>query len=84
MGAGVIAQRRGYRIAPVIWTTGLAIAATTAYLRMAADRHSFTDVLVGGAIGALGGALIPRLTGSLPPRVAVVPQPGGLALVGRF
>ena len=84
VGAGVIAQRRGYRLAPAIWTTGLAIAATTAYLRMAADRHYFTDVVVGSAMGALGGALIPRLTGSLPPRVAVAPQPGGLALVGRF
>ncbi len=84
VGAGVIAQRRGYRLAPAIWATGLAIAATTAYLRVAADRHYFTDVLVGGAVGALGGALIPRLTGSLPPRAVITPQPGGLALVGRF
>jgi membrane-associated phospholipid phosphatase len=84
VGAGVIAQRRGYRLAPVIWATGLTVAATTAYLRMAADRHYFTDVLAGGAVGALGGALIPRLTRSLPGRTAVVPQPGGLALVGRF
>jgi membrane-associated phospholipid phosphatase len=84
VGAGVIAHRRGYRLEPVIWASGLAIAATTAYLRMAADRHYFTDVLVGGAAGALGGAFIPRLTGSMPPRAAVVPQPGGLAVVGSF
>jgi hypothetical protein len=84
VGAGLIAGRRGYRLAPVIWTSGLAIAATTMYLRMAADRHYLTDVLAGGALGALGGALIPRLTGSLPPHAAVVPQPGGPAIVGRF
>jgi len=84
VGAGVIAHRRGYRLEPVIWAATLAIAATTGYLRMAADRHYFTDVLVGGAAGALGGAFIPRLTGSMPPRAAVVPQPGGLAVVGSF
>jgi hypothetical protein len=84
VGAGVIAHRRGYRLEPVIWASTLAIAATTGYLRIAGDRHYFTDVLVGGAAGALGGAFIPRLTGSLPPRAAVVPQPGGLAVVGSF
>lgn len=84
VGAGIIAERRGYRLAPVIWASGLAIAATTGYLRMAADRHYATDVLAGAAAGALGAALIPRLTGSLPPRATIVPQPGGLALVGRF
>lgn len=84
VGAGVLAQRRGYQLAPVIWGTGLALAATTAYLRMAADRHYFTDVLVGGAVGVAGALLIPRLTGSLPARAAVVPRPGGIALVGTF
>jgi membrane-associated phospholipid phosphatase len=84
VGSGLIAQRRGYRLAPVIWASGLAIAATTGYLRMAADRHYATDVLVGAAAGALGAVLIPQLTGSLPPRATIVPQPGGLALVGRF
>ena len=84
VGTSLIAQRRGYRLAPVIWASSLAIAATTAYLRMAADRHYLTDVLAGASSGALGGALIPRLTGSFPERMAVVPQPGGLALVGQF
>jgi hypothetical protein len=81
---GVIAQRRGYRLAPVIWSTGLAIAVTTVYLRMAADRHYFTDILAGSTVGALAGVLLPRLTRSLPPRATLVPQPGGVALVGRF
>lgn len=84
VGAGLLAHRRGYRLEPVIWGTGLALAAATAYLRMAADRHYFTDVVAGGAAGALGAALIPRLTGSLPAGTAIVPQPNGLALTGQF
>lgn len=84
VGAGTLAQRRGYRLAPVIWASGLAIAVTTGYLRMAADRHYLTDVLTGAAVGTLGGLFIPRLTGSLPPRATIVPQPGGLAIAGSF
>jgi len=84
VGAGAIAHRRGYRLGPVIWASGFAIAAATGYLRMAADRHYFSDVLTGAAVGTLGGIFVPRLTGSLPPHTAVVPQPGGVALVGSF
>jgi membrane-associated phospholipid phosphatase len=84
VGAGAIAHRRGYRLAPVIWASGLVVAAATGYLRMAADRHYFTDVLTGAAVGTLGGIFVPRLTGSLPPHTALVPQPGGVALVGSF
>ena len=45
--AGTIAQMRGYRIAPALWGVGLPIAFATSYLRVAADRHYFTDVLGG-------------------------------------
>lgn len=84
VGAGMLAQRRGYRLAPVIWAAGVTAAAATAYFRMAADRHYLTDVVTGGAVGALAGIFIPRLTGSLPARATLVPQPGGLALTGAF
>jgi membrane-associated phospholipid phosphatase len=84
VGAGMLAHQRGYRLEPVIWGTGLALAASTAYLRMAADRHYFTDVLTGAAIGSLGAIFIPRLTRSFPGDTSIVPQPNGLALVGRF
>jgi membrane-associated phospholipid phosphatase len=57
--AGTIAQRRHYRLAPLIWALGMTLAATTAYLRVAADRHYLTDVLVGGGIGSLVGFLNP-------------------------
>lgn len=84
VGAGIIAHRRGYKIEPYIWGAGLTLAATTAYLRMAADRHWFSDVLVGAAAGTLGAIFIPRLTGSLPGHAALVPQPNGVAISGRF
>jgi membrane-associated phospholipid phosphatase len=82
--AGTVAQRRHYALAPVIWATGLGLAATTAYLRIAGDKHYLSDVVAGSALGAASGVLIPRLLGSLPRDVTVVPAPGGLALLGSF
>jgi membrane-associated phospholipid phosphatase len=84
VAAGTVAERRGYKLAPVIWVTGLALAGTTAYLRIAADRHYLTDVMTGGAVGAAFGFLFPRLTGSLPAEVSIVPSHNGLALAGSF
>jgi membrane-associated phospholipid phosphatase len=82
--AGTVASQRGYELAPVIWASGLGLAATTAYLRIAADRHYGSDVLCGSALGLAAGLLIPRLSGSLPPEVRVVPTGDGVAVVGRF
>jgi len=82
--AGFVAHRRGYGLEPVIWATGLTLAASTAYLRIAGDKHYFTDVTAGGALGVLAGYAIPRLTGSLPDSVALTPTPNGVALVGSF
>jgi len=84
VSAGVVAHRRGSALEPVIWATGLAFAATTSYLRMAADEHYLTDVLAGAAWGIASGLLIPRLTHSLPDNLSVVPQGRGLAVAGRF
>jgi membrane-associated phospholipid phosphatase len=82
--AGTVAQRRHATLAPVIWATGLTLATTTAYLRIAADKHYLSDVLAGGALGAAAGVFVPRLLHSLPRDVAIVPAPAGLALVGSF
>jgi membrane-associated phospholipid phosphatase len=82
--AGVLAHRRGYGLEPVIWATGMTLAASTAYLRIAGDKHYLTDVTTGGALGVLAGIAIPRLTGSLPDDVAVVPSGNGVAVVGVF
>ncbi len=41
--------------------TGLAIASTVGLLRVLADRHYVTDVLVGASVGILSGWLVPWL-----------------------
>ena len=52
---------RGYRLAPLVWIAGGVIAFTVSYLRIAADRHYFTDVTVGAALGIGTGIAIPLL-----------------------
>jgi len=59
--SGVVASMRGYRLAPLVWAAGLTLGVATAYTRMAADRHYFTDTLAGAAIGTLVGAAVPLL-----------------------
>jgi membrane-associated phospholipid phosphatase len=57
--SGTIATMRGYRWAPLVWTIGGGMAATTAYLRIAADKHWLTDVLVGLVVGGAIGFAVP-------------------------
>jgi membrane-associated phospholipid phosphatase len=79
--AGTVSELRGYRSAPWVWGAGMTLAATTGYLRIAADRHYLTDVLVGAAVGTALGVALPRLMhgredeGAAPPaaRSAAVP-----------
>lgn len=59
--SGTVATMRGYRYAPLIWGTGMAIAATTGYLSIAADRHYLTDVIAGAVLGSAFGVGIPYL-----------------------
>jgi hypothetical protein len=61
VAAGTVASLRGYRLAPLVWGTSLPVALVTGYLRIAADRHYFTDVLVGAVAGAAVGFLVPYL-----------------------
>jgi membrane-associated phospholipid phosphatase len=59
VAGGTIATMRGYRLMPWIWTGGLVVAIATAYLRIAADRHYLSDILVGVAAGSATGFVIP-------------------------
>ncbi|WP_437806240.1 phosphatase PAP2 family protein [Sorangium sp. So ce1078] len=59
--SGTVASMRGYRAAPWVWAQGMALAALSGYLRIASDRHYFTDVLTGAALGSAAGVLIPYL-----------------------
>lgn len=57
--SGVVASMRGYRLAPLVWAAGLVLGVATAYTRIAADRHYFTDTLAGAAIGTVVGGGVP-------------------------
>jgi membrane-associated phospholipid phosphatase len=61
VSTGSLASLRGDDGKEWVWASGLAFAAATSYLRVAADRHYLTDVLAGAAIGATVGWVVPRL-----------------------
>ena len=79
--AGVIAHWRHYKTEPYIWGAGIALSLTTEYLRIAADKHYLSDVIVGGLLGVGAGLLVPRL---MRRELAIVPVSNGAALVGQF
>ncbi|HEY2512712.1 MAG TPA: phosphatase PAP2 family protein [Polyangiaceae bacterium] len=57
--SGTIGELRGYRWAPLAWGVGGAFAATTGYLRIGADKHWLTDVVVGALVGVGIGVALP-------------------------
>ena len=59
--SGTVATMRGYRLAPVIWGTGLTLATTVGYLRIAADKHYFSDVVTAAVIGSIVGVGMPLI-----------------------
>jgi membrane-associated phospholipid phosphatase len=61
VATGTVAWLRGYRWAPWIWAAGLTVATSIGYLRMAADKHYFTDVFVGAVMGSTFGFGVPYL-----------------------
>jgi len=61
VSGGMVATLKGYKSAPYIWATGLTLAAATGYLRIAADRHYFIDVMTGAVWGTAAGLLVPWL-----------------------
>lgn len=88
-----VAKLRGYRDPWFVLAMGLPPATVVPLLRMGADRHYLTDVLVGAAAGSAIGAATPFL---LHPRVdgdgsrdrpiswRLLPHPGGLSVAGDF
>lgn len=84
--AATIASLRGYRNAWLVWAVGLPLAASTAILRLAADKHWMTDVLLGSALGLATGILMPTLLHRRigPIEARVTPMANGMALTGRF
>lgn len=80
--AGLLAHWRGASTEPVIWGVGLPLAAATAYLRIAGDKHYFTDVTMGSLIGVAAGLTIPRLMRHH--GVVVMPTGTGVSVAGGF
>ena len=86
VASGTVATLRGYRMAPVVWATGLATASMTGWLRIAADKHYFTDVLAGMLVGSAVGVAVPVLHAVGSPAqseaagVYASPLPSGIAL----
>jgi membrane-associated phospholipid phosphatase len=72
--SGTVATLRGYRLAPVIWGTGLTLASTVGYLRIAADKHYFSDVMTAAIIGSIVGVGVPLVFHS--PQDAKTPSVG--------
>ena len=87
VSSGTIASMRRYRWAPAVWAAGLVAAASVGYLRIAADKHYLSDVLVGAGMGSAFGFAVPYLFHRRAPPVAIAPTPGGgtqLVFVSRF
>ena len=81
--SGTVSSLRGYRLAPLVWAAGLTMAASVGYLRMAGDKHYFSDVMTGVVVGCLIGAGVPLLFHSAKSSAdANPPSPSGLALSG--
>ncbi len=82
--AGTVVSMRARRYAPIVWATGLTLATAAGYLRIAADRHFFTDVLTGVLVGGAAGVLIPWLAhrplAGTDARLSLAPTRDGLAL----
>ncbi len=79
--AGTVAWMRRYPGYPWIWASGLTIATTTAYLRIAGDKHYFTDVLSAAASGTAIGFLVPFLF-HRPARAGVALRPSIYPVAG--
>lgn len=72
--AGRIAHLRDSRHEKAVWITGMALAGASGYLRIAADKHYLTDVLVGAATGsAIALLVVDSHRKSVPDEVALSP-----------
>ncbi|WP_273447667.1 phosphatase PAP2 family protein [Neolewinella agarilytica] len=74
------------RLKPYVWGLAATIPAVTGYLRIRAARHFPSDVLVGYALGASIGYLVPTLHKKpiLPRGMTISPMGQGMYLSYRF
>ena len=95
VSAAMLATLQESEAAPYLWAGAAVCTVSVAALRMMAEKHYFTDVLAGAALGAGAGALVPWLhkrgglldgTGAVNAQLQLSPVPGGtaFALAGQF
>lgn len=80
--AGTVTTLRGYRLAPVVWATGGVMAVTVGYLRIASDKHYFSDVMTAAVVGSIIGVGVPLLFHSPSSSDSAPPSASGQALTG--
>jgi membrane-associated phospholipid phosphatase len=73
-----VAAMRGYPGVGIAAGVGFTLAASVGYLRIAADQHWLSDIVIGAAVGGLMGWAIPRIFHS--PEPASPSAPVGSAL----
>jgi membrane-associated phospholipid phosphatase len=59
--AAMISSIRRQRLAPLLWVCGLALASGASVVRVPAENHYATDIIVGGLVGTLIGTVVPLL-----------------------
>jgi membrane-associated phospholipid phosphatase len=83
--AVTVAAMRGYAGVGIVAGVGFTLSAAVGYLRISADQHYLTDILVGAAMGGLVGWAVPRIFHSPSPTpstgAALRMPPVGLTLV---
>ncbi len=85
--AGTVASLRDYRYAWAVWAGAMPLALVSGILRIAADKHWASDVLVGMGAGALFGVGIPLLFHGRVQAfesLRVAPTGNGIMASGRF
>ncbi len=86
--AATVMQLRNMPHAWLAWAVGLPLATATALLRLSADKHWASDVLVGTAIGLSCGLLIPRIFHPRKSRdgvsLSIAPSGSGAMVYGTF
>jgi membrane-associated phospholipid phosphatase len=80
-----VAAMRGYAGVGIVAGVGFTLSAAVGYLRIAADQHYLTDILVGAVVGGLVGWAVPRIFHSPSPATSTGAglrmPPVGLTLV---
>lgn len=69
---------------PVVWSSAAVVPALTGYLRVKAGKHYPTDTIVGYALGAVVGILVPHLHKKRDNRLSVYSGGNGIAIKWRL